>query len=426
MWFPKNAILGIIPFLILSTEKSSTAVAAFFSSTCDTTKNYIPTISKLTPSRTFVSSSKIFVNTAGDGFGTSNKKQNSNKKKRGGAMSRKKPSSSKTSTATTSTNIIENPFKKTEVNDYGDNTIDVSDTTESSLSEHGGSQIYSKPALYDLAFGYRNFEEEVRFLIDAHTKFSEDGKAPESILELAAGPARHSLTALTEFSSSIRKCHAVDISKEMAEYSKEIAKLDYNVGDESFQYSSLDMRDDLSSLFEGEENKVDSAWMLLGSMQHLLTTQDVLNTFSSVGSVVKKGGTLILELPHPRELFQLMECTQNGWEIPLAGEGEGEEEEEDAGELKIIWGDTDDEFDPISQIRQFTVSLTLYGTQNNIMQEVKEVVPMRLFTTQEIEALAVASQSWSLEKLYGALDPEEVDVNDEDAAFRLICVLKHI
>ena len=31
-----------------------------------------------------------------------------------------------------------------------------------------GDNIYSLPALYDLAFGYRNYEFEARFLIGAH------------------------------------------------------------------------------------------------------------------------------------------------------------------------------------------------------------------------------------------------------------------
>ena len=36
-----------------------------------------------------------------------------------------------------------------------------------------GKRIYSMPALYDLAFGYRNYEEEVSFLIGQYQELNE-------------------------------------------------------------------------------------------------------------------------------------------------------------------------------------------------------------------------------------------------------------
>lgn len=255
---------------------------------------------------------------------------------------------------------------------------------------------------------------------------------PSSILELAAGPARHSLTALSS-PNSISNCHAVDLSTDMKAYAKEIAEEFLpDADDPSFQYSIMDMSNldatkiDVDDDVDVSEESIDSAWMLLGSMQHLLTNSDAISTFQSIGSVVKTGGTLIIELPHPRELFQLMECTRNGWEIPLDLDGE---EGSDEGELRVIWGDDEDVFDPILQQRQFTVELKLVGKDKNgneeVMQKVREVVPMRLFTAQELDALASASGCWQVEKMYGALD-EEIEVGDDDLAFRMVCVLRKI
>jgi len=214
----------------------------------------------------------------------------------------------------------------------------------------------------------------------------------------------------------------------MAEYSKSLAAeyLPINNEEISFQYSIMNMNN-LSALLEQHENDknsppYDSAWMLLGSMQHVLTNEEAIQTFRSIGSVVKTGGTLIIELPHPRELFQLMECTRNGWEVPLEGE-----DGEDEGELRVIWGDDSDVFNPITQQRAFTVELKLVEKNDKgdevVVQKVREVVPMRLFTSQEIDSLALASGCWSVEKMYGALD-EEVDIEDDDLAFRMVCVLR--
>ena len=167
---------------------------------------------------------------------------------------------------------------------------------------------------------------------------------------------------------------------------------------------------------ESSLQKFDSAWILLGSLQHLQTNDDVLSCFESAHEALKLGGTLIIELPHPRETFSMVECTKNGWEVPLE-----DETGKECGELRIVWGDETDTFDPITQVRQFTVSFDLTGTDEEDKQSVRQVVPMRLFTAQEIDALARCS-GFEVVARYGALD-KDVEVNDEDEAFRLVCAL---
>ena len=51
---------------------------------------------------------------------------------------------------------------------------------------------------------------------------------------------------------------------------------------------------------------------------------------------------------------------------------------------------------------------------------VREVVPTRLLTLQEIDALARCAGVEMAAK-YGALD-EEVSIDDEEEAFRMVCV----
>jgi len=50
------------------------------------------------------------------------------------------------------------------------------------------------------------------------------------------------------------------------------------------------------------------------------------------------------------------------------------------------------------------------------------VVPMRHFTSQEIDLLARLS-GFEIMSMHGALQ-FDVDVNDDDQAFRLVCVLQ--
>jgi SAM-dependent methyltransferase len=285
-------------------------------------------------------------------------------------------------------------------------------------------RIYSMPALYDLAFGYRNYEEEVDFLIGQHQALHE-GKPPSRTLELAAGPARHSICALQ--SSQVQAATAVDNSPEMVDYGRDIALHELDVdSQESFTYATEDMSDfDFEQLAgDGDVNGdllFDSAWILLGSLQHLTTNEKVMSCFESIHRALSPRGTLIIELPHPRETFSLVECTRNGWEVPLE-----DEDGETSGELEIVWGDDNDAFDPITQVRQFTVSLELKGVQNADpdLQSVREIVPLRHFTSQEIDALARLT-GFEVTSLHGALS-EGVDVNDEDQAFRLVCVLQKL
>jgi SAM-dependent methyltransferase len=299
----------------------------------------------------------------------------------------------------------------------------AADQTASSKSKSAKS-IYSMPALYDLAFGYRDYEDEVKFLVAAHERAtgvkqqsnpSSSSKTTLTVLELAAGPARHSLTALqTDMALSVT---AIDTSPDMIEYADEVAAIELpDHKQSSFQYVCDDMR-----YFRLDKDKLDTAWILLGSLQHLTTNNDVIQCFQSIHKALKPDGTLIIELPHPRETFSMVECTRNGWEIPLE-----DDEGNESGELKIIWGDDDDDFDPITQVRQFTVAMEVTGPEAATagLENVRQIVPMRLFTAQEIGALAQCA-GWQVADMYGALQ-EGVSLDDGDAAFRLVCVMRKI
>ena len=106
--------------------------------------------------------------------------------------------------------------------------------------------IYSLPALYDLAFGYRSYDDEVDFLLNVHEQYSSSKSPPKHILELAAGPARHLLTALSLEDSPVESATAVDLSPEMKDYASQLAEEQLGHQD-SFQYICGDMRQPIAS-----------------------------------------------------------------------------------------------------------------------------------------------------------------------------------
>jgi hypothetical protein len=220
----------------------------------------------------------------------------------------------------------------------------------------------------------------------------------------------------------------------MMEYSNQVA--DEELGDpgyggrrDEFHYILEDIRRlAASTATVGMPQSFDSAWLLLGSMQHLTNNDDVISCLSSTSNLLRQGGTLVIELPHPRETFTMVECTRNGWKVPLE-----DEIGEEYGELKIVWGDDNDTFDPIRQVRDFTVAMELSVKDNaksddddssDLEENVKEIVPMRLYTYQEIDVMARIC-GFEVAGLYGALS-DEVDVHSEDEAFRLVCVLRKV
>lgn len=109
--------------------------------------------------------------------------------KRRGAMSRKNKDNN---AATTSEGSGVDDGAATPLPETS-STIQTTKSSSSSSSPVG--RVYSRPELYDLAVGYRDYEEEVQFLLNAHAKYSlksgigGDGgnDGPLNILELAAG-----------------------------------------------------------------------------------------------------------------------------------------------------------------------------------------------------------------------------------------------
>ena len=75
-----------------------------------------------------------------------------------------------------------------------------------------------------------------------------------------------------------------------------------------------------------------------------------------------------------------------------------------------------------AQVRQATVELEL-ERDGVIVQRVRQSLPQREFTPQELVAYAIASGVFEEPTFYGALDLA-VGVDDEEEAYRLVAVLR--
>ncbi|MGH7197351.1 MAG: class I SAM-dependent methyltransferase, partial [Candidatus Omnitrophota bacterium] len=84
------------------------------------------------------------------------------------------------------------------------------------MSPHAG--IYKNPRWYDIAFGFRNIKKECAFLTACVKKFS--GRKLSSVVEMAAGPASHSI----HFGRQGLTVYALDKSPDMLAYARNKAK----------------------------------------------------------------------------------------------------------------------------------------------------------------------------------------------------------
>ena len=261
------------------------------------------------------------------------------------------------------------------------------------MPETQHDDIYHHATLYDLAFSYRDYVAEVDFLLAAMAKL---GKAlPGSVLELAAGPARHAL----ECARRGIKAVALDASSAMVAYGLELArqaKLDLN-------YVQADMRN--FALAE----PVDLALLMIDSASYLLSQSDFCQHLTTVAAHLRPGGVYILELSHPKDFLTPELSVETNWEMA-------------AGETRVHfqWGETGDVFDPISQTTQVTVKLKAETPHGPVA--LTDSAAQRCYTYQEILALLALQGDFKLAASYGGFSLE-MGLSDQ-RAWRMILLLE--
>ncbi|MEO5878189.1 MAG: class I SAM-dependent methyltransferase [Streptosporangiaceae bacterium] len=270
--------------------------------------------------------------------------------------------------------------------------------------------IYDDPGAYELACAFREVPPEVDALLAWSARY---GLAPvHSVLELAAGPAEHS----REFARRGIEVTALDLSPAMCRYAGgQAARTGL-----AFEIVEADMtRFDLGRRF-------DLVITMLDSTSHLMTLDALVAHFDRAAAHVAAGGLYILEMNHPRDRLTDDPSVSTSWEV-----------ERDGVRADVRWGEPGDLMDPITQISDDRVTISISeppardgGPRRT--RVVEDVVPYRFWTATELTAavrLAAALHPVNALEIvaqYGefAVAPD-VAVTDPEA-WRLITVLRPV
>lgn len=254
--------------------------------------------------------------------------------------------------------------------------------------------FYSFAKYYDIAFDFKDVPKECSFLKELALKHLHHPLS--SFIEFGAGPALHCL----ELAKELPLVTAVDLSQEMTEYAKSKAA-DLGV---SVHCDCADM------INYSSHNKYDMAALFMDSTSYLLTNTQVIDHLRSVGKILKPGGLYVLEMSHPKSVFDVSKSTVNEWEM-----------ERDDIKVKVTWGSPDDKFDPITQLTEVSVTLDYKDGERN--GTIKDCSPQRCFTATEFAALVAASGAFEIIEYYGGMG-SNLSFNNEEHSWRMVPVLK--
>lgn len=257
---------------------------------------------------------------------------------------------------------------------------------------------YNEPRLYDIAYGWRDFRAECEFLIGAYQRFQ--GRAPQSAVEVACGTGNHARMMAAMGITTI----GLDRNEAMLRY----ARTQPGGDDPDVHWHSGDMRDFTLAA------PVDLAFCVMDSLSHLLTLDELLAHFAAVAQNLTAGGVYIIDQSHPRDIF--------GHADPgMPAEWESEDEDGTVV-VETVWGEEDDPFDATTQIGHLTVTLTAYQ-DGATLQEIRTVVPSRLWLAGEMEAAIRLSGKFHTVARYGALSAT-IPWQNEPPATRMVTVLQ--
>jgi len=292
------------------------------------------------------------------------------------------------------------------------------------------TSVYAHPELYELAFGFRDFDSEAAFL--ARMCRAHAGRAMRSVLELGAGPAWHSVSCVTTQGPCVavaldntpamlkrasRRALERGCEESVAVVAGDMTRLDARALKQTAQTlvptsrTADDTADDRSnddSPFLG----FDVVTVLLGTAAHLTAPEDAEACLRGAADCLAPGGIVVLELEHPYDLFdgQLMDAHGDAWD----------REVENGGGLRVLveWGREGDPFDVETQIVERTVSVNVVDENgkppaNGAFPPVEEVVRCRVFTAPEIALLGKLA-GLTVAATFGDMDAD-VPLTHEDA-----------
>jgi len=279
-----------------------------------------------------------------------------------------------------------------------------------SAAAAAGDGLFTRPRAYDLAFGSdRDFAAEVAFCSSCALELG--GAPSRTFLELASGPGRHARAAASLGLVSV----GVDVCAEMVEYARAES---VQVGGETPPRFQLGDMADLFCPVQGAApllpHSFDIIAGLFGALGHLCELGAAAACFRDCARLLSPTGVLVLELDHPRDLFN--GSTAHAARRDAVGGAEDwltpvwSVSGTDGATINVQWGAPGDEFDAIRQTLQRTVVVTTQAAGRTDVVH-SSTVPVRLFTCAEL-ALLGAQAGLSVAAVYGGLDGSDGGAED--------------
>ncbi len=256
--------------------------------------------------------------------------------------------------------------------------------------------FYSEAELYDIAFDFKDIKDECNFIDKIFYKHTQ--KKVSGFLDIACGPGLHAI----EFALRGVRSLGIDKSEQMIRYAQAKANKDNSKA----QFLCADM------LAFKLPQKVDVAGIFMDSTSYMLTNEDVIQHFRQVADNLNDDGLYVLEMSHPRDIFNLGQSTETSWDM-----------KKENVSVHVEWGDASDEFNPITQVTSTSVTLT--SEVNGQTLVVKDKAPQRVFTVNEFLALVMASGVFKVKEIYGAMNMEVAFTNKKEA-WRMVPVLQKV
>jgi SAM-dependent methyltransferase len=250
------------------------------------------------------------------------------------------------------------------------------------------SSLYQTPRVYDAAFSHRDFPAEIHVLTEWYLSVTK-GEPLASVLELAAGPANHSIEYLSRGVSAT----ALDICPQMIDYSAQKAR-----------QRGLSLRTVNADMLNFRlRDRFDMALLLTDSACHIHTSKDMIRHLRCVGDHLNPGGLYVIELTKSSSPNYI-----NKWSA-----------QENGVNLSIEWGANGEE-ESRRMVSATTVSVS--GNVEGQSIEINETIKTRYWSQFALEKAITASGSFTVARRYGDFLTGS-SINDNSAP-RLIYILR--
>lgn len=258
--------------------------------------------------------------------------------------------------------------------------------------------LYSDPALYELAFSYRDVGAEIDAIEAWYTQHR--GGRPARVLELAAGPAAHAI----EFARRGARVTALDASPEMCAYARRRAEQ---------EGVALDVAEADMVRFRLPRRRFDLALVMLDSASHVLDLDAMVAHLQSVGSHLVPGGLYVMEMSHPADFLAGTPKTQSRWRLTRG-----------TTRVDVRFTSPLDAFDPATQVWNHRISVTVTNGRRRTV--VRERMALRRWTAVELDAAARLAGNLRLLQRHGSFDVDGPFGANDPGEWRMISVLERL